>query len=81
VDTLVDKVQIFGAKGFLPKPVLESEPAEDELQEALWEGWMQKEEEALTKHLKSKGKESAKEKEQEAEDQRTGDEEGEGAAE
>ncbi|KAG6328222.1 hypothetical protein ID866_10867 [Astraeus odoratus] len=37
VDTLVDEVQIFGAEGFLPKLVLESEPAEDELQEALRE--------------------------------------------
>ncbi|KAG6328735.1 hypothetical protein ID866_10354 [Astraeus odoratus] len=37
VDTLVDKVQIFGAEGFLSKPVLESEPTEDELQETLRE--------------------------------------------
>ncbi|KAG6326200.1 hypothetical protein ID866_12888, partial [Astraeus odoratus] len=37
MDTLVDKVQIFGAKGFLPKLALESEPAEDELQETLRE--------------------------------------------
>ncbi|KAG6327892.1 hypothetical protein ID866_11196, partial [Astraeus odoratus] len=84
MDTLVNEVQIFGAEGFLPKLVLEPEPTEDELQEALWEveelqeeclewtmerlqmwkGWMQKEEEALTKCLKGKGKELAKEKEQ-----------------
>ncbi|KAG6326271.1 hypothetical protein ID866_12818, partial [Astraeus odoratus] len=77
VDTLVNEVQIFGAEGFLPKPVPESKPAEDELQEALREveelqeeclewamerlqmqkGWMQKEEEALTRCLKGKGKE------------------------
>ncbi|KAG6328868.1 hypothetical protein ID866_10221 [Astraeus odoratus] len=96
MDTLIDKVQIFGAEGFLPKLVPESEPAEDELQEALrevkelqeehlewvmerlqmWKGWMQKEEEALTRCLKGKGKEPAKEKEQEKEGQGTGDEEG-----
>ncbi|KAG6327429.1 hypothetical protein ID866_11660 [Astraeus odoratus] len=109
MDTLVDKVQIFGAKGFLPKPAPESKPTEDELQEALREveelqeehlewamerlqmqkGWMQKEEEALTRCLKGKGKEPVKEKEQEEEgqgtrdeeDQETGGEEGEGAAE
>ncbi|KAG6328355.1 hypothetical protein ID866_10734, partial [Astraeus odoratus] len=87
MDTLVDKVQIFGAEGFLPKLAPESEPVEDELQEALREveelqeeclewamerlqmqkGWMQEEEEALTRHLKGKGKELEKEKEQEQE--------------
>ncbi|KAG6328516.1 hypothetical protein ID866_10573 [Astraeus odoratus] len=35
VDTLVDKVQIFGAEGFLPKLALESKSTEDELQETL----------------------------------------------
>ncbi|KAG6326501.1 hypothetical protein ID866_12588 [Astraeus odoratus] len=52
-------------------------------------GWMQEEEEALTRCLKGKGKKLAKEKEQEEEgqgtgdkeDQRTGGEEGEGVAE
>ncbi|KAG6328888.1 hypothetical protein ID866_10200 [Astraeus odoratus] len=37
MDTLVNEVQIFGAKGFLPKPVLESKPTGDELQETLRE--------------------------------------------
>ncbi|KAG6325976.1 hypothetical protein ID866_13113, partial [Astraeus odoratus] len=37
MDTLVNEVQIFGAEGFLPKPVPESKPAEDKLQEALRE--------------------------------------------
>ncbi|KAG6327574.1 hypothetical protein ID866_11514 [Astraeus odoratus] len=37
MDTLVNEVQIFGAEGFLPKPALESEPTEDELQETLRE--------------------------------------------
>ncbi|KAG6327800.1 hypothetical protein ID866_11289, partial [Astraeus odoratus] len=37
VDTLVDEVQIFGAEGFLPKLLPESEPTKDELQEALRE--------------------------------------------
>ncbi|KAG6328074.1 hypothetical protein ID866_11015, partial [Astraeus odoratus] len=101
VDTLVDEVQIFGAEGFLPKPAPESEPTEDELQEALreveelqeehlewamerlqmWKGWMQKEEEALTKCLKGKGKELAKESEQEEEEQGSGGEEKEGGVE
>ncbi|KAG6329780.1 hypothetical protein ID866_9309 [Astraeus odoratus] len=101
VDTLVDKVQIFGAEGFLPKPVLESEPTEDKLQETLREveelqeehlewvmehlqmrkEWMQQEEAALTKCLKGKGKELAKESKQEEEEQGTGDEEKEGEAE
>ncbi|KAG6327226.1 hypothetical protein ID866_11863 [Astraeus odoratus] len=44
-------------------------------------GWMQKEEEALTRHLKGKGKEPAKESEQEEEEQGTGDEGKEGEAE
>ncbi|KAG6330435.1 hypothetical protein ID866_8655 [Astraeus odoratus] len=98
VDTLVDEVQIFGAKGFLPKPTSESKPAEDELQEALrkvegleeehleWameklqmqKGWMQKEEEALSRHLKGKSKEPVKEKEQDG-NQGTRDEEEEEA--
>ncbi|KAG6326768.1 hypothetical protein ID866_12321, partial [Astraeus odoratus] len=93
MDTLVDKVQIFGAKGFLPKPAPESEPAEDELQETLREvkelqeerlewameclqmrkEWMWQEEAALTKRLKGKGKEPAKESKQEEEEQGTGD--------
>ncbi|KAG6328285.1 hypothetical protein ID866_10804 [Astraeus odoratus] len=101
MDTLVDKVQIFGAKGFLPKPVLESEPTKDELQETLREveelqeehlewameclqmrkEWMWQEEAALTKHLKGKDKEPAKESEQEEEEQGTGGEEKEGEAE
>ncbi|KAG6327573.1 hypothetical protein ID866_11516 [Astraeus odoratus] len=96
MDTLVDKVQIFGAKGFLPKLVPESEPTKDELQETLREveelqeehlewameclqmrkEWMQQEEATLTKCLKGKGKELAKESEQE-----TGDEGKEGEAE
>ncbi|KAG6326716.1 hypothetical protein ID866_12373, partial [Astraeus odoratus] len=37
VDTLVNEGQIFGAEGFLPKLVPESEPTEDKLQEALRE--------------------------------------------
>ncbi|KAG6327889.1 hypothetical protein ID866_11200 [Astraeus odoratus] len=37
VDTLVNEVQIFGAKGFHPKLAPESEPAKDELQETLRE--------------------------------------------
>ncbi|KAG6329432.1 hypothetical protein ID866_9657 [Astraeus odoratus] len=37
MDTLVNKVQILGAEGFLPKPAAESEPTKDELQEALRE--------------------------------------------
>ncbi|KAG6327223.1 hypothetical protein ID866_11866, partial [Astraeus odoratus] len=37
VDTLVDEVQIFGAKGFLPKLAPESKPAKDKLQETLRE--------------------------------------------
>ncbi|KAG6328290.1 hypothetical protein ID866_10799 [Astraeus odoratus] len=37
VDTLVNKVQIFGAEGFLPKLAPESEPAKDKLQETLRE--------------------------------------------
>ncbi|KAG6328943.1 hypothetical protein ID866_10146 [Astraeus odoratus] len=108
MDTLVNKVQIFGAEGFLPKPAPESEPTKDELQETLREveelqeeclewamehlqmrkEWMQQEEAALTKCLKGKGKELAKESEQEEgqgardeEDQGTRDEEGEGVAE
>ncbi|KAG6331329.1 hypothetical protein ID866_7759 [Astraeus odoratus] len=35
MDTLVDEVQIFGAEGFLPMLVLESEPGESELQGTL----------------------------------------------
>ncbi|KAG6329539.1 hypothetical protein ID866_9550 [Astraeus odoratus] len=37
VDMLVNKVQIFRAKGYLPKPAMESKASEDKLQEALWE--------------------------------------------
>ncbi|KAG6328473.1 hypothetical protein ID866_10616 [Astraeus odoratus] len=94
MDTLVNEVQIFGAKGFLPKLALESEPAKDKLQETLREvkelqeehlewamenlqmrkEWMQQEEATLTKHLKGKGKELAKESKQEEEEQGTGDE-------
>ncbi|KAG6327940.1 hypothetical protein ID866_11150 [Astraeus odoratus] len=91
MDTLVDKVQIFGAKGFLPKLALESEPTKDELQEEHLEWamehlqmrkkWMWQEEAALTKHLKGKGKEPAKESEQEEEEQGTGDEGEDGEAE
>ncbi|KAG6326734.1 hypothetical protein ID866_12354 [Astraeus odoratus] len=101
VDTLVDKVQIFGAEGFLPKLAPESEPAKDELQETLREveelqeehlewvmerlqmrkEWMRQEEATLTKHLKGKGKELAKESKQEEEEQGTGDEGEEGEAE
>ncbi|KAG6328450.1 hypothetical protein ID866_10637, partial [Astraeus odoratus] len=85
VDTLVNEVQIFGAEGFLPKPVPESKPTKDELQETLREveelqeehlewamerlqmrkEWMWQEEATLTKRLKGKGKEPAKESEQE----------------
>ncbi|KAG6327498.1 hypothetical protein ID866_11591 [Astraeus odoratus] len=101
VDTLVNKVQIFGAEGFLPKQVLESKPTKDELQETLREveelqeehlewameclqirkEWMRQEEAALTKCLKGKGKELAKESKQEEEEQGTGDEGKEGEAE
>ncbi|KAG6326217.1 hypothetical protein ID866_12872 [Astraeus odoratus] len=101
MDTLVNEVQIFGAKGFLPKLAPESEPTEDELQETLREvkelqeehlewamerlqmrkEWMRQEEAALTKHLKGKDKELAKESEQEEEEQGTGDEGKEGEAE
>ncbi|KAG6328226.1 hypothetical protein ID866_10863 [Astraeus odoratus] len=99
VDTLVDKVQIFGAEGFLPKPAPESKPAKDKLQETLREveelqeehlewamehlqmrkEWMWQEEAALTEHLKGKGKEPAREEEQEG-DEQEGDEQGEGEA-
>ncbi|KAG6328488.1 hypothetical protein ID866_10601 [Astraeus odoratus] len=91
MDTLVDKVQIFGAEGFLSKPAPESKPAKDELQETeggqgvMRKEWMWQEEATLTKHLKGKGKKLAREEEQEGDEQEgdeqgTRDEQGEGEA-
>ncbi|KAG6326112.1 hypothetical protein ID866_12977, partial [Astraeus odoratus] len=79
VDTLVDEVQIFGAKGFLPKLAPESEPAEDKLQETLREVKELQEEhlEWAMEHLQMR-KEWMQ---QEEEEQGTGDEGKEGEAE